>query len=146
MRSAKHAARTGRRRREERSGHATQGWCHRPAPRAGVGRLGDVLASLAVIDVVCAPRGLDVAVGDVVIHDAGEGPRFEAGTIVLAVGVRADEPEAVELTRAAGVARAVAVTFRGEVPDDVREEAVGSGVTLLTLPQEMAWGQAHSLS
>ncbi|MGH2760432.1 MAG: PucR family transcriptional regulator [Actinomycetota bacterium] len=109
--------------------------------------LGEVLASLGVIDLVCAPKGLDVRLGEVVIYDPAAPPMLEPGTVVLGVGVRPVEPQALELVSAAGAAGAAAVAMKleGAPPPALVDEAENSGVALLRLPVEMTWSQAHSL-
>ncbi|MDV9197343.1 PucR family transcriptional regulator, partial [Streptomyces sp. Wh19] len=59
-----------------------------------------------MLDVVVAPRGTGVPVTDVVLHDPGEereddGAPAAAGLILLAVGVEAASPEALDVLRAA---------------------------------------------
>src|SRR5437763_17222687 len=83
-------------------------------------RLGDVLTSLAVIDVVTAPLGLDVVVTQPVIHDPASPPHLEPGAIVLGVGV--DATTADELLARAGSASAAAVILKLSMdsPDALR--------------------------
>ncbi|MDJ1132023.1 PucR family transcriptional regulator [Streptomyces iconiensis] len=68
-----------------------------------------------VLDVAVAPRGTDVPVTDVVLHDPGDAhgsSREAAGLVLLAVGLEATSPEAEEVVRAAGHAGATAVVMR----------------------------------
>lgn len=121
----------------------------RAASRATSGdlRLGDVLASLAVIDLVVAPRGLDIDVGQPLIHDPAAPPPIESGAIVLGVGVDATGDDAPVLIARAGTANAAAVMLKlqGEASKALRDAAHRSGVAVLSLPVEMTWSQAHSL-
>ncbi|MFD0626067.1 hypothetical protein ACFQ2K_28430 [Streptomyces sanglieri] len=100
-----------------------------------------------MLDVVVAPRGTGVPVTDVVLHDPGEereddGAPAAAGLILLAVGVEAASPEALDVLRAADRAGAAAVVMRpgarGPRPELV--EAAGRGRTaLLTRRPEQGW-------
>src|SRR5437764_13888319 len=88
----------------------------RPAPTAGDGDglapdSGRGLGSLAQLldnmgpsaaQVIVAPRGLDIPVGEPVIHDPLEQSPMERDAIVLAVGVRSDGSDARELLKLAG--------------------------------------------
>jgi DNA-binding PucR family transcriptional regulator len=110
-------------------------------------RLGDVLASLAVIGVVVAPRGLDVEVGQPVIHDPLTPPHIEPGAIVLGVGVDETSAEAADLLVRSGAARAAALVLKlhGDDLQPLRDAAHRAGLAVLALPVEMTWSQAHSL-
>jgi len=116
------------------------------AERRGL-RLGDVLANLAVIDLVVAPRGLDIDVGQPVIHDPAAPPQIERGAIVLGVGVDAASDQVAELLERAGVSNAAAVMLKlsTDASKVLRDAAHRSGVAVLALPVEMTWSQAHSL-
>jgi DNA-binding PucR family transcriptional regulator len=121
---------------------------HRDTPKPAAGpRLGEILSSVAVIDLVCAPRSLDVAVSEVAIHDPSSPQPVDAGAIVLGVGVLSDSDDAVELVRGAGEAgaAAVAIMAAGAAPVTLRTAAEMAGVALLSIPDEMTWSQAHSL-
>jgi sugar diacid utilization regulator len=99
-----------------------------------------------VVELVSAPRGLGVGVGDPVIHDASERSGLAAGAIVLAVGLRPDSPEAEKLLRDADRAQAGAVIFKraGEAAE-LRRVAASAGVAVLSVPEEMTWTQLHGL-
>lgn len=100
-----------------------------------------------MLDVVVAPRGTGVPVTDVVLHDPGEereddGARAAAGLILLAVGVEAASPEALDVLRAADRAGAAAVVMRpgARGPRAELVEAAGRGRTaLLTRRPEQGW-------
>lgn len=106
--------------------------------------LSEVVGSVGVIDVVCAPSGLGVAVGDPVINDpVATTIAFEPGAVVLGVGV--DGSSARQLVRRAGESGAAAVIVKGDVPVELRSEAERGGVALLAVPVEMTWSQLHML-
>ena len=105
--------------------------------------LADVLASVAVIDVAIAPRGLDIEVGEVVIHDAIAPPQVTGDAVVLAVGIDATAIDAMDVVRRGGAA--VVLKAPADLPDVLTKEAERTGVALLWIPAEMTWSQAHSL-
>jgi GAF domain-containing protein len=110
--------------------------------------LADVLGILdaTVLRVPYAHDGLRAPVADVTILDRTDAVGLQPGTLVLAVGVAADTGEAVALVDRAGEAGAAAVAFRaGPPPPRLVEIAREAGVTLLTVPPEMAWGQLYAL-
>ena len=100
----------------------------------------------AVLDVVAAPLGLEVAVGDPVILDPLLGEDLPAAAIVLAVGVEGDRALISLLHRLgdSGAAAAV-VKHEGVIDETVRRSAEESGVALLRTPPELSWGQLYSL-
>jgi hypothetical protein len=72
--------------------------------------LADLVEGLGyeVVRVEVAPSGLDVPVGDPMIHDRLAGTSFAAADVVLAVGVDQRAPEMLDLLEAAGRAGAAA--------------------------------------
>jgi DNA-binding PucR family transcriptional regulator len=102
-----------------------------------------------VLEIVAAPRGLDVAVTEAVIFDPSEPGAIESGDLVLGVGVRSDTAAAVELLITAGGTGATAVVVKrpAETPASARlvTAADEAGVALLAIPAEMAWGLLHTL-
>jgi DNA-binding PucR family transcriptional regulator len=97
-----------------------------------------------VIQLVAAPRGLAVAVGEPVIYDQGEHSAIAAGVVVLAVAVRPGTAEASKLLLDAERAEASAVVFkRGGDPSDLSQAAAAAGVAVLSVPEEMTWTQLH---
>lgn len=97
-----------------------------------------------VVELVTAPRGLEVAVGEPVIYDASERSAIAPGAVVLAIGVRAGMPEASTLLLEAEQAEASAVVFkRGSDPAGLSRAAASSGVAVLSVPEEMTWTQLH---
>ncbi|MEU1468830.1 helix-turn-helix domain-containing protein [Streptomyces sp. NPDC005761] len=110
--------------------------------------LAQLLALIAAgtLDVVAAPRGTGVRVSDVVLHDPGEERDEETwaatGLVLLAVGVDAASPEAVDVLRAADRAGAAAVVMRrgSRGPGAALLEAVERGRTaLLTRRPGQGW-------
>lgn len=124
------------------------------APARAAFTLGDLLSSVTVIDVVCAPKGLELPVGETVINDPTSPPPIEADVLVLCVGVDPKSEHARELVSRASAAKAAALVVKGgpgEGTDvrgglaELREAAESSGLALLALPAEMTWSQAHTL-
>jgi PucR C-terminal helix-turn-helix domain/GGDEF-like domain len=117
-----------------------------PAPAADEqSSLADLLEKLGtdVIQVVAAPRGVDVPVGEPVIYDAAERSAISRGAIVLAVGIRAATARGDEVLEAAAQAGAAAVVFKAaaEAGGLIRRD----GVAVLSVPEEMTWTQLHAL-
>jgi hypothetical protein len=106
-----------------------------------------VLANLAVMELVCAPKGLDREVTEPVIHDPVAPPEYGAGAVVLGVGVDSSSADAVELVEGAGRSGAAAVALKldGPAPPSLLEAGQRFGIAILALPAEMTWSQAHSL-
>ena len=118
----------------------------------GSGRAPASLAQLldnmgpSAAQVIVAPRGLDVPVGEPVIHDPLERSPMERDAIVLAVGVQSDGSDARELLKMAGAAGAAAVAFKlRDRPMEVVDHAEATGVALLAIPDEMSWSHFSSL-
>jgi hypothetical protein len=100
----------------------------------------------AVLDVVAAPQGLDVEVGDPVILDPALGADLAPAAIVLAVGVTGERTLAA-LLHQLGAQGAAAVVVKADISLDetVRDAAADSGVALLRVPTALAWGQLYAL-
>jgi DNA-binding PucR family transcriptional regulator len=98
-----------------------------------------------VLELVAAPRGLGVAVGEPVIYDEDEHSSITLGVIVLAVAVRPGTPKASKLLLDAERAEASAVVFkRGGDPAALTQVAAAAGVAVLSVPEEMTWTQLHA--
>ncbi len=99
-----------------------------------------------IAQVIVAPQGLDVPVGEPVIYDPVEPPELEAEVIVLAVGTRPDATEARDLIERAAEGGAGMVVFKMH---DRRCEWVGEaeerGLALISVTDEMSWSSLHSL-
>ena len=113
--------------------------------RPSLGRVFGDLGS-SVVEVLAAPRGLDVAVSDPIIYDAIEGTRIDPGAIVLAVATLPDTMEAKRLIARAGKAHAAAVVFKlhGRAASVV-DDAEAAGVGLISIIDEMSWTQLSGL-
>ncbi len=97
-----------------------------------------------VIELVTAPRGLGVAVGEPVIYDQGEHSAIAPGVVVLAVAVRPGTPEAAKLLLDAERAEASAVVFKRAADGaNLSQSAAAAGVAVLSVPEEMTWTQLH---
>jgi DNA-binding PucR family transcriptional regulator len=97
-----------------------------------------------VVELVVAPRGLGVAVGEPVIYDEGEHSAIAPGVVVLAVAIRPGTAEASKLLLEAERGEASAVVFkRGGDPSDLSQAAAAAGVAVLSVPEEMTWTQLH---
>lgn len=111
--------------------------------------LADVVRHLGadILDVIAAPAGLDILVGNSVVHDPTEELVAEAGDVVLAVGLTTYGPALRALMARAGElgAAAVVVKLRDAPDPDTLETDRQGGPALLGLTPEMAWGQLHTL-
>ncbi|AXI80912.1 PucR family transcriptional regulator [Peterkaempfera bronchialis] len=98
-----------------------------------------------MLDVLAAPRGTDIPVADVVLHDPGEDrdeDRAASGLVLLVVGVEAASPDAEDVLRAADRAGAAAVVMRRGTrgPRAALVAAAESGRTaLLTRHPDRDW-------
>lgn len=113
-----------------------------------VASLGDVIEVVGVLDVLVAPRGIDVPLGEVHIHDPEEAWVATTGDVVLAVGVdlhRLAASDIVERASASGVAAVVFKLRSREAIDAVIDKARAGDVALLGAPPDLAWAQLHSL-
>ena len=99
-----------------------------------------------VIQVVVAPRGLNVVVAEPVIYDAVERSAIARGAVVLAVGVAAASAQGDQLVASAAQAGAAAVVFK-MAPDtaELVRDRVSHEVAVLSVPEEMTWTQLHGL-
>ena len=99
-----------------------------------------------VVEVVVAPGGLDVPVGEPVIYDAGERVAISGGAVVLAIGVRAGTAQGERLIAAAAQSGAAAVVFKSAPGlEQLRRDGAASEVAVLSVPEEMTWTQLHAL-
>ena len=106
-----------------------------------VGNLGTSVASVLV-----APRGLEVSVGEPVIHDPVGGAPIEKDSFVLAVGTRPDSGEARDLILEAGKAEASVVAFKmhGRACGWLRE-ADEAGTAIVSVADEVSWSHLNAL-
>lgn len=112
--------------------------------------LASVLENLGldVLQILVAPGGLDVDVGELVIWEEEEHElELRPAAVILAVGVDAGSHQAghvVEQAARAGCA-AVVVKLRSAPSPTLVDTARSEGVALLGVPKDVAWGQLHSL-
>lgn len=120
-----------------------------PTAQATTTTLGAVVDALGpgLVTVVAAPRGLDVAVGEPVVHDPLGEPAVDRGDVVLAVGVDPSQRTAADLVARCGELGAAAVVVKSATtpPGVLVTAAERSGTALLLTTPEVAWGQLHSL-
>jgi DNA-binding PucR family transcriptional regulator len=108
--------------------------------------LAQVLAALGepLVDVVVAPRGLDVPVAGTAIVDPDDDPADQPGRLVLVIGARGRE--AVRPLRAAARHGAVAVAVKaGGADEDLRAAAADAGVALLAVRPDARWDHLERL-
>jgi hypothetical protein len=110
--------------------------------------LGDLVETVGVLDLLLAPHGIDVAIGEAVIYDAEESWIGGPADVILAVGVDPTRPPALVLAEKAGGAGASALVVKirdrtGLEP--LLEAARLAGIALLASPPDLAWGQLHAL-
>jgi hypothetical protein len=111
--------------------------------------LDDVLAGLD--SELLRPIGRQAAptasVGDLVLYDRADTDAVTTGAIVLAIGVDPQSDEAVELLELAHRRHAAAVVFRTDHPltGPVERSLERISVTVLGLPADLRWEQAHLL-
>ena len=96
-----------------------------------------------VVQVVVAPSGLDVLVGEPVIYDQGEHSAISRGSVLLAVGVRGGTAQGDGLLAAAAQVGATAVVFK--TTPDLAEAVRSAEVAVLAVPEEMTWTQLYAL-
>jgi hypothetical protein len=116
---------------------------------SGSTTLGEVLESLGmgVLDIVAAPEGLEISVGETVVHGVGEPVPGRPGGVLLATGARLASDELAADIRAAAASgyAAVVVKCYGADPGPLAQTAGSAGVALLTTPDEMSWRHLDSL-
>lgn len=107
-----------------------------PVLREIVDSLGGTL-----LEVLAAPRGLDVEVTAIAVHDSQEPPDLTAGQVVAAVGLAPGREASSLVTALGGAGVAALVLKRGVVSPALVEDAATAGVALLAVPQGAAWAQ-----
>jgi len=123
---------------------------HRASPTSATPSLSTLVENISsgLVEVVRAPKGLEVAVGEFVIYDATEETEVEQGDLVLAVGIDPSSRAALELVSRAGAKRASGVLVKGDVsslPEALLAAAEEAKVALMVAPREAVWGQLHAL-
>jgi sugar diacid utilization regulator len=100
----------------------------------------------SVGQIIAAPRGLDIPVGDPIIYDPLERSAIDRDSIVLAVATPAEGQAARRLIADAASAKAAVVVFKlHEQPSGVAADAEAAGLTLLAVPDEMSWAHLYAL-
>jgi hypothetical protein len=99
------------------------------------------------VDVVHAPAGLDLPIVAVLIHDTSTAGQAGPGDLVLAIGVRLDDPELEQLMKLSSRDIVLAVKIRDDLERRrLREMAVVHGAAVLAISPEMSWDQLHVLA
>jgi hypothetical protein len=100
----------------------------------------------AVLDIVAAPRGLQVPLRAPLIYDPSTPPSVTDGDVLLAVGIPASGSRAIALIELAARRGASAVTFKGRQHADVLAGAADrAGVAALIIPDELGWDDFHAM-
>lgn len=108
-----------------------------PTLRTLLAAVGDPL-----VDVVCAPAGLDVPLAGLTIVDPDDEADEHPGNLVLIIGARGRD--AVRALRRAAAGGAGAVAIKDANP--LAEEAATAGVALLAVRPEVRWERLESLA
>jgi hypothetical protein len=98
-----------------------------------------------VVEVLSAPRGLDIDVRDVVVHDLVDPIEVGEGDLVLGVGL-GPGPEAIEVVTKAASGNAAAVMLKSSTSsEELMAAAEKSGVAILSVPTGASWSQIIQL-
>jgi len=111
--------------------------------------LGDLLATVRqpTLELIAAPKGLDLAVGGLVIYDSHELLPTGLGCVLFLVGVSPRDAEVdVILERAAELGYVAAVLkSRGASLDSLTELAQNAGIAVVAVSQDISWREIDSL-
>ena len=100
----------------------------------------------SVGQIVAAPRGLDIPVGEPLIYDPVERSAIDRESIVLAVATPGEGQAARRVIGDAASAGASVVVFKQhEGPTGVAHDAEEARMTVLAVPDEMSWTHLFSL-
>jgi hypothetical protein len=110
-----------------------------PAEGGQVSSLAELVDLLApsVLRVHVAPKGLDVPVADVVIHDGLDAWQPAAGDLVLGVAVAVDDPAVIARWRTAPAA--LVVKHDDAIDEAFAAAAAGRGIAVLSVPRSSSW-------
>ena len=101
-----------------------------------------------LLDVLIAPRGLDVSLGGVVLHDPRDPPGTgcAAGDVVLGIAA-ADDESTLALIHAMGRAEAAAIICKRRAEQASRLIAASqeAGVAMLSTDPDVQWGELYEL-
>ena len=95
-----------------------------------------------VVEVISAPRGLDIDIGDVIVHDRADPIEMSEGDLVLGVGL-GPGPETVEIVTDLASRNVAAVMLKSPAASDrdLVAAAEGSGIAVLSVPTGASWSQ-----
>ena len=100
----------------------------------------------SVGQIIAAPRGLDIPVGEPLIYDPVERSAIDRDSIVFAVATPAEGQAARRVITDAASAGAALVVFKvHEGPSGTARDAEDAGMTVLAVPDEMSWTHLFSL-
>jgi sugar diacid utilization regulator len=97
-----------------------------------------------VVEVIAAPRGLDVDLGRVVVHDPREHVEVGAGDVVLGVGLGPGR-ELAGLLRTMVDAGAAALLIKATRSDEIVADAQAAAVAVLVVPPGTPWAHVVTL-
>lgn len=100
-----------------------------------------------VVTVACAPKGLDIEVHEIVVHDQMDPLTVTDGDLVLGVGV-GPGVSAVDLVRHLAQKRVAGVVLKTSAltDDSVVEAAENAGLAVLSIPTGASWSQIVQLA
>lgn len=99
-----------------------------------------------VLSVVCAPKGLDVEVHEVVVHDSDDPFDVTDGDLVLGVGLGAG-PRTVEIVADLASRRVAGLVLKAPATSDatIVQAAEDAGLAVLSVPAGASWAQIVQL-
>ncbi|MGH9291787.1 MAG: hypothetical protein ACRDZ6_03280, partial [Acidimicrobiales bacterium] len=124
----------------------SQGTGAKSPSRRSIGAIAEELGLLN-LQVLVAPRGLDVDVGEPVLFDPLDESIAQPGELVLGVGLDPAAPACRRALRQIAAAGATAVILKfAEAPRaELTREAEEVGLSLLAAPTHVSWGQLFTL-
>ena len=109
-----------------------------------INTLGRVITTLGagVVEVIAAPRGLDIDVRDVVVHDRIDPIQVGEGDLVLGVSLGTG-PAEIDIVTGWGSKKVAAVMLKSPTSSDgdLVAAAESSGVAILRVPTGASWSQ-----
>lgn len=131
--------------RKKRTGPSASPSISEPRRWSSLGQLLDALGPSGV-QIIVAPCGLDIPVGEPLIWDPLARATIEQHGIVLGVSTLPDGDPAQHLVAEAGAVQASAVMLKLHGRQcSVAQEAERAGVALVAVPDEMSWTHLHEL-
>ncbi len=99
-----------------------------------------------VLSVVCAPKGLDIEVHEVVVHDAEEPFDMTEGDLVLGVSLGSG-PETAEIVADLASKRVAGLVLKTPAASDatIVQAAEDAGLAVLSIPAGASWAQIVQL-